>query len=160
MLVGISLWITTKENSDPVTIMFARVLAINPTLIFIVSVWKGVSKPVDRWEVGAFLFSLVAILFWFLTKDNPGLTPTLLAIFADICALVPTLVFLKEFPAEDRPFAWACFTIGSILAIAGVEHFNIENLILPVYMGIGSLLVVIPLVKYRIKNNVPLRNWI
>ncbi len=160
--VGISLWVTTKANplSDEISIMFATILAINPTVIFILTLWKGSTEPVKKMEKLAAVVAIIALGLWWQTQDAPGLLPTLLAILADICALVPTIRFVMQSPDQDRPAAWACFTVGSVLAIAGIQQWNLESLVLPVYMAVGSLFVVVPLVFYRVKNRIPVREWV
>lgn len=162
MAVGIALWKTTTANplSDEISIMFATILAINPTLIFILTIWKGCSESVKKMEMLAALIAIIALASWWYTKDTPGLFPTFLAILADVCALVPTIRFVLHSPDQDRPAAWACFTAGSFIALAGIQQWNIESVVLPCYMAIGSLFVLIPLVTYRIKKQVPLRDWI
>lgn len=161
-VIGITLWFTTwaNPNSDHITVMFAFILAFNPTVVFILTFWKGSTKPISNAEKFAILISAIAIMLWLFTMDSPGFFPTFLAILADICALVPTLRFVNQYPDQDRPTAWMLFMIGSIFAISGIQNWNIESLILPVYMTIGAFLIVLPLVHYRIKNQIPLREWI
>lgn len=161
-VVGITIWITTLTNplSDHITKMFAFVLAFNPTIVFVITLWKGSTEPISKAERFAILISAIAIMLWLFTMNSPGFLPTFLAILADICALVPTIRFVNQYPDQDRPTAWMLFMIGSIFAISGIQNWNIESLILPVYMTIGAFLIVLPLVHYRIKNQIPLREWV
>ncbi|MCK9272208.1 hypothetical protein M0P65_01545 [Candidatus Gracilibacteria bacterium] len=144
-VVGITLWFTTwaNPNSDSITVMFAFILAFNPTVVFILTFWKGSTEPISKMEKAAILIATSAIATWLFTKNNPGILPTLFAILADICALVPTIRFVNNNPDQDRPTAWILFMIGSILAISGVKLWNMDSLILPIYMTIGSFFIVI-----------------
>lgn len=161
-VIGISLYVTAKANpnSDEIAVMFAAVLAINPSVIFFLAVWKGSTEPIGRMEMLAVLVAAIALALWWHTREAPGLSPTLLAILADVCALVPTIRFVMQSPDQDRPAAWACFTVGSIFAILGTQQWNLESLVLPVYMALASLFIVVPLVRYRMKNRIPVREWI
>ncbi|NVP17863.1 hypothetical protein HUU51_04055 [Candidatus Gracilibacteria bacterium] len=149
--------------NDPKTtlqvFLFSLVLAVFPTLIAIVSIWRGINEKITKYEAIAGLLAFSAILFWNIIPSNSGVLPTLILILADACALIPTLVFVYSFPKEDKPIAWICFSIGSILTIISLSEFDMENLSLPLYMAIGSFLVSFPLLRYRLKQKIPLRQW-
>lgn len=139
--------------------LFSLVLAVFPTLIAIVSIWRGISEKITKYETIAGLLAISAIVFWWMNFGNSGIIPILLLIIADACALAPTLFFVYKFPKDDKPIAWICFSIGSILTIISLKVFDMENMSLPIYMAIASILVALPLVKYRLIKNIPLKQW-
>jgi len=144
--------------------MLTLILFINPTIIFVLTLFKGENRTIDLTEKVALLLGLLAISTWYLTITQESLTgsilPAVIAITADICALIPTLRFVFHFPGEEQPFAWVLFLIGNLSAFIAIETFTFENLLLPIYMIISSFFIILPLVSHRIRRRIPLKNWI
>lgn len=159
-VIGFAFWLITPDSADQVTKMLTVIFWINPTLIFVLTLFKGEYIKPDTIEKFSLLVGLCAIVVWLIFRDNSGVLPTVIAIAADFCALLPTLRFVMSAPNEEAPLAWICFFLGSFIAIFGIEHYTLQNLLLPVYMTIGASLVVFPLVRYRISMGIPIRHWI
>lgn len=159
--IGWAFLLVTVNNpeADKITKFFSIVLAVSPTAIAFVALKKGSIESVNREDIFAACIALVAMLVWFYKKDEPGIIPVLLAILADICALIPTLRFVYRTPADDRPGAWIAFSLGSLLTLLSLQKWNPESYLLPIYMGVASLLVVYPLFVYRIRNKIS-NEWI
>ncbi|PHR57249.1 MAG: hypothetical protein COA44_05990 [Arcobacter sp.] len=133
---------------------------VNPTVVFILTLFKGESTRPDMLEKFSLVIGLSAILIWYVFKESSGVVPIIIAIFADFCALIPTLRFVFTSPNEEQPLAWILFFLGFLIALFAIEHHNIESTLLPAYMAIGSFFVMFPLVRYRIKMKIPIKNWI
>lgn len=159
-VIGFAFWLITPESADEVTKMLTVIFWVNPTLIFILTLFKGEYFRPDRLEKFSLFIGLFAIGIWLIFRDSSGVLPTVIAIIADFCALLPTLRFVITSPEEEAPMAWICFFLGSFIAVLGIEHYTLESLLLPVYMTIGASLVVYPLLRYRIRNRIPIRHWI
>ena len=159
-VIGFAFWLITPHSADQVTKMLTLIFWINPTLIFILTLFKGENIKPDTMEKFSLFVGLTAILVWLIFRDSSGVLPTIIAIAADFCALLPTLRFVIKSPDEEAPLAWICFFLGSFIAIFGIEHYTLESLLLPVYMTFGAFLVVFPLIRYRIKMRIPMRHWI
>ena len=154
--IGWAFFLVTVNNpeADKITKIFSVILAVSPTSIAFVALKKGTIESVSREDIFAVCIALVAMVVWFYKKDEPGIIPVLLAILADICALIPTLRFVYGNPADDRPGAWFAFSFGSLLTLLSLQKWNPESYLLPMYMGFASLLVVYPLFVYRIRNKI------
>ena len=159
-LVGFTFWLVTPQTADEMTKMLTVVFMASPTTVFIVTLFRGENKKPDHLEKFSLLTGIAAISVWYLAKDSAGITPTIIAILADLFALLPTLRFVYAAPQEETPFAWIAFFVGSLLVLFSIENYVLQNLLLPSYMAFGSFLVVYPLVHYRIKMKVQLKNWI
>jgi len=159
-VIGFAFWIITPESADKVTRMLTLIFMINPTIIFILTLFKGEYIEPDRLELFSLIVGLSAIVIWYFYRQNSGIFPISMAIFADFCALLPTLRFVLSAPDEEKPLAWIFFFLGSLIAIFGIEQYTLESLLLPVYMTMGAFFVVFPLIRYRIRMRIPLRNWI
>lgn len=159
-IIGFAFWLITPETADEVTKMLTIIFMVNPTVVFILTLFKGESTRPDNMEKLSLLIGLSAILVWYVFKDETGTLPIIIAIIADFCALIPTLRFVFKSPDEEQPLAWILFFLGFLIAIFAIENHNLESMLLPVYMTIGSFFVVFPLVRYRIQMKVPVKNWI
>jgi hypothetical protein len=159
-MVGFTFWLVTPQSADEITKMLTVVFMASPTTVFVATLFTGENKKPDYLEIFSLIIGVAAISVWYLAKDSAGVTPTIIAIIADLCALLPTLRFVYASPEEETPFAWIAFFLGSSIALLGIEHYNLENLLLPSYMAFGSFLVVYPLVNYRIKTRTKLKRWI
>lgn len=159
-VIGFAFWLITPETADEITKMMTVVFMVNPTIIFILTLFKGENLKPDNLEKFSLMVGLSAIVVWYIFRNSLGLFPISMAIFADFCALLPTLRFVFIAPQEETPLAWIFFFLGSLIALFAIEHHTVESMLLPIYMAIGSSLVVFPLVSYRIKMKIPLKNWI
>ena len=81
------------------------------------------------------------------------------AIAADICAAIPTIIFVWKQPGRDRPLSWVVFAIGYFVAIFAIQQNTLANWILPLYMTVVSLVVAFPLALYRVRQRLPLKHW-
>ena len=159
-IIGFAFWLITPPTADEVTKMMTIIFMVNPSIVFILTLFKGESKKPDTIEKFSLMIGISAIIVWYFFKDDSGLLPISLAIFADFCALLPTLRFVFKTPEEETPLAWILFFLGSFLAVFAIEEQNIENVLLPLYIAIGSFFVAYPLIRYRIKMRIPLKQWI
>jgi len=159
-IIGFAFWLITPPTADEVTKMLTLVFMVNPTIIFILTLFKGEYIKPDNLEKFSLIVGLSAILIWYVFKDSSGVFPISIAISADFCALIPTLRFVFSAPDEETPLAWIFLFLGSLIAIFAIENYNLESILLPVYMTMGSFFVVYPLVRYRIRMKIPIKNWI
>ena len=159
-IIGFAFWIITPSTADEVTKMLTIIFMVNPTIIFILTLFKGENIKPDNLEKFSLVIGLSAIIIWYIFKDDSGILPISIAILADFCALIPTLRFVFKSPNEETPLAWIFFFLGSLIAVLAIEDHSPESLLLPAYMVIGSFLVVFPLVRYRIKMKIPIKKWI
>lgn len=164
-IIGLALLLTyessgAKDNVWPAVFGFT-----NPTLIFsfILLRQKGrLRKITEKTDLYCLVAGLVSLLMWTFLRKNPYLVQYALyvAIVADLFAAIPTIILYWKDPSEDRPLMWGCFAIGYGLAIFAINKHTFANYALPVYMLIGSSSVTVLLSKYRIKNKIPLKEWI
>jgi len=159
-IIGFAFWLITPKTADEVTKMLTIIFMINPSLIFILTLFKGENSKPDSLEKFSLLVGLTSIIIWYFFKDNSGILPISIAIAADFCALIPTLRFVFKSPEQETPLAWILFFLGSLIAVFAIEVNNLESLLLPVYMTFGTFFIVFPLLRYRIKMKIPLKEWI
>lgn len=162
--IGWTLYITYVSSGAKESSWAMLQAAINPTLIAILVFWrqKSVLKRFEKLENVCLVVGFSALIAWLVTRDNPSTAQyaLLLAILADGCASIPTLVHHWRYPDDDRPFAWAMFGLAFVAGLLAIREPTLSNYILPSYFVLGSILITTPLVAYRLKRKIPLSEWI
>jgi len=107
------------------------------------------------------LFGVLSLAMWIFMRQNPNLAQYALyvALAADVCAAIPTIVFVWTEPDRDRPLAWVIFAMGYFLAVFAIQQDTLANWIVPLYMTLVALVVAFPLALYRLRRGVPLKHW-
>lgn len=159
-VVGFTFWVVTPADADAMTKTLTLIFMLSPTTVFCVTLFRGENKLPDALEIFSLLVGLGAISLWYFAKESAGVMPTIIAIIADLCALLPTLRFVNAAPSEERPFTWMAFSFGSLLGVFAIETYSLQNVLLPAYMAFGSFLAAYPLVRYRLKKKISWREWI
>lgn len=161
-LIGLAVLLTYRSSGAEANVWPALFGFNNPTLIMILSVWKrGRWRKPSLPERFCFFVGLASLAMWTFLHQNPELAEYALyvALAADICAAIPTVVFVWKEPDRDRPFAWVMFAIGYFLAVFAIQQNTLANWIVPLYMTLIALVVAFPLALYRLRRRVPLKHW-
>ena len=159
-VIGFAFWLVTPSTADEVTKMLTLIFMINPSIIFLLTLFNGEHIKPDRLEIFSLIVVLSAIAVWYVYRNSSGILPISIAITADFFALIPTLRFVLMAPDEETPLAWIFFFLGSFIALFGIEQYTLESLLLPIYMTLGAFSVMFPLIRYRIRMKIPLRHWV
>ena len=162
-IIGLTLLLTYNSSGAGANVWPAIFGFTNPLLIFLLLLHNR-----EKWEKMngvekiCLVFGIAALLVWLFVKDSKNLSQYALyiAIIADGCAAIPTISFVWNHPDKDRPFAWILFGIGYGLVIFAISDYTFANYILPLYMFVGALFIALPLIMYRIKKSIPLKEWI
>ncbi len=162
-LLGFVLLLTYKSSGAEANVWPAVFGFTNPFLITILVVWRrGNWGKLNRIEIVCLVFGLLSLVLWCIVHEHKELAQyaLYLAIVADACAAIPTIVFVWTQPNGDRPFAWAFFAVGYGLVIFAITEQTFANYVLPLYMFLGSLSITFPLARYRWRQKAPLSEWI
>jgi len=162
-LIGLSLSLTysssgAKDNIWPAVFGFT-----NPFVIIVIAVWKKeVIEKLNKTEQVCIVITITSLVMWFFMKESREIVQYALyaAIIADVVAAIPQIIFVWQSPEKDRPLMWWVFGVGYGLAIFAISEHTVANYALPVYMTAGAFLITTPLVMYRIRQNIPLREWV
>jgi uncharacterized membrane protein (UPF0136 family) len=161
-LIGLAVLLTYRSSGAEANVWPAFFGFINPTLIVILSVWKR-----RRWrrltisERFCFFVGVGSLAMWAFMRQNPNRAQYALyvALVADICAAIPTIVFVWREPDRDRPLAWVIFAVGYFLAVFAIQQNTLANWIVPLYMTSVALVVAFPLALYRLRRRMPMKQW-
>jgi hypothetical protein len=161
-VICLALLLTYRSSGAKANIWPAVFGFTNPTLIAILAIWRGERKWPNALEIVCVIIGLISIGMWCLVYDNQKWSSyaLYLGIIADAVAAIPTIAFVWKSPGEDRPAAWLIFAVGYCLAIPAISEHTFANYILPVYMTVGPIVIAIPLVTYRVRLRIPLKEWI
>lgn len=160
-VIGLALLLTYSSSGATKNIWPAVFSFTNPCLITALALWRGKRHWPNRLEIVCLVTGISAIALWWFVKDTKELAlyALCLAIVADMVAAIPTIIFLWHSPWEDRPFAWGMFGLAYGLAMFSIEEHTFANYVLPVWMLAASGSIAFLLSKYRVQNNIPLREW-
>ena len=162
-LIGLALLLAYKSSGAEANVWPAVFGFTNPLIITILILWRrGRWTRPNQVEIICLAFGLLSFSLWFGVRESKELAQyaLYLAIIADACAAIPTIVFVWTHPNGDRPFAWGFFAVGYGLAIFAITEHTFANYILTLYMFFGSLSITFPLVLYRWRQKAPLSEWV
>jgi hypothetical protein len=130
--------------------------------ILIVALLRSKEKSLTKFDIICLILGMLSISLWFFTKQSRELVQfaLYLSILADFIGLLPSIKFLTKNPEKDRPTMWIIFSLGYLLSMFAITENTFANWILPSFMVIAPALVWVPLVRYRIKNKIPILEWI
>lgn len=131
------------------TLLAAWMGFINPVIIFILALKYGEFRW-TRLETMCVIFCMVSIVVW-KTTGNP-LLGLLGGLLADAMGIIPQIRHVVKSPADEPLFPWGLFCIGSAVNLLGIQEWTLAQYVYPVYMTAGSLLLVLPLLAYRMKS--------
>lgn len=161
-LIGLAVLLTYRSSGAEANAWPAVFGFVNPVLITILSVWRQSKwKRPTLTEQLCLLFGAGSLVMWIFMRQKPNLAQYALyvALAADICAAIPTIIFVWKEPDHDRPLAWVIFAIGYLLAVFAIQQDTFANWIVPLYMSVVALVVAFPLALYRVRRRVPLKHW-
>jgi len=176
-IIGFALYVNYKANGGKESAYAALFGFINPTLVTIIALFRGTWEKLKWYDWICLLFGLIAICIWFYFQNQKILTKLglwydfvhkdtfikyslFISIFGDACAAIATFIFLIKEPDKDRPFAWIMFSLGYGVSLFAVTEYTFMQCILPLYMFVFPLIIALPLVWYRVKNKIPVTQWI
>lgn len=162
-LIGFTLLFAYKSSGAEANIWPAVFGFTNPLLITVLILQRhGEWTKPNRIEIICFVLALLSLGLWLEVHKSKELAQyaLYLAIVADTCAAIPTIIFVWTQPDGDRPFAWSFFAVGYGLAIFAISEHTFANYILPLYMFFGALIIALPLIIYRWRQKSPLSEWI
>ena len=161
-LIGLALLLTYRSSGAGDNVWPTVFGFTNPTLIAILLIKNRARwKRFESFECVCFILGLVSLFLWYLFHEKRALVQWVLclAIFADACAAIPTVVFVWRFPERERPFAWGLFGVGYGLGMFAISEHTFSNYILPLYMCVGSFTITALLARYRWKSRSPITEW-
>lgn len=129
---------------------------IFPGMNFLLSFRQKTKVELSKWDYGALVLGLCAITLWWFVRQDPGQSAyaNYLAIFADMCAIIPTFMLVKKDPMVEKPLPWIVFALGFGVSMFAIQSGTIANYILPIYMVVGAGLIAGLQIHYRWKNNI------
>lgn len=130
--------------------------AIFPIVNLFLSMRHKVKLTLSRWDYTAGFFGIISIFVWYFVKHDIELSAyaNYIAIFADMCAVIPTFIMVRENPMIEKPLPWIVFSTGFIINIFIIEDKTFANYILPIYMFIGANCIGVLQINHRIKNGI------
>jgi len=130
--------------------------------IVIVALMRSKEKSLTKLDFVCLILGILSIIFWFFTKESKGLVQfaLYLGILTDFIGLLPSISFLNKYPEKDRPAMWFIFSLGYFFSMFAITENTFANWFLPSFMVLAPALVWVPLIKYRLKNKISIKEWV
>lgn len=164
--VSLVILLTWKSSGAKSNIMPAVASLISTSLIFLIILLKErYNKEIHKSDKVCFSLGLIALVGWSFVKcelhDDPFYAQwaLYLGISADLIAAIPNIIWVWGSPDKERPFAWTMYAFGYGLSFFAVSEMTFANCLPPIYMFLGAGAIAFPLIRFRVKNKIPLREW-
>ncbi len=133
----------------------------NPLVITAIALFRGQVKRLKWYDYLCLILGVGAIVIWYFFGENKEIATyaLYLSIVGDVCGGIVTFIGVLKEPQDDRPLMWVLYAIGYGLAIFAIKEDTLPSLILPIYMVVTSTLISTPLIRYRIKKEIPFKEW-
>ena len=161
--LGLALLLTYKSQGAGENIWPAIFGFTNPVIVTICILWRAdFSKKISFIDIACFVIAGISFTIWLFVKENKiySAYANYVAIFADFCAVIPSLLYYWKSPQNDRPLAWVLFGIGYGIGILAIKDGKVSDYVLPIYMSVMTIIIAVPLILYRIRMSSPLKEWI
>jgi len=162
--IGLAMFLTYYGAGANIESMAPLVFGfVNPLIIAAIA-WIRIRErePLSAFEWAAVVFGTAAIIGWYRLQGTPEHVAyaLLLAIVADACAAVPTLLFVWKHPMKDRPGAWMMFAAAQLIMLLSIADWTWSSYLLPIYLFLGAAFISLPMIFVRLRSKTPLRDWI
>ncbi len=146
-IIGIMNLLAYFKAGERETIWFVFAGALNPVILFILSLKYGV-QIWYRSDTVCIVIAIFAIILW-KTTGNPVLA-IIAGLTADGIAICPILIKIKKNPYTENLFSWIIGLTASISNIFAVKEWTWANSIYTIYMVLAFAIIVIPLAKWQL----------
>lgn len=129
---------------------------IFPSVNLLLSFRQKTKLILSLWDYTACILGIISLCYWYFVQNDPenSAYANYIAIFADLCAIVPTFLLVRKNPMIEKPLPWILFSLGFIINVLNLHDHSLSSYILPVYMFIGSNIIAIIQIRFRIKNHI------
>lgn len=122
-----------------------------PLLVFLASFAdKNAYWKLKYYDYICGTFSLLAIIFWIVTKDP--LTAIILAIASDLVAAIPTLAKCWVSPETESGIAYAAGLFSATTSLLAVNNWRFTEYAFPLYLIIINYLLIFAIYRKRPKK--------
>lgn len=155
-LTGIALLLSYKTMNTQHEFYVTIGNAIFPIVNLFISMRHKTKLELSEWDYAAGFFGITSIVIWYFVKHSPELSANAnyIAIFADMCAIVPTFIMVRKDPMIEKPLPWIIFSVGFIINVFIIEDKSFANYILPIYMFFAANSIALLQIIHRTKNNI------
>lgn len=133
---------------------------IGCSAILIILLLRCRKKGIGKSGVFCLILGAIALVLWYFTEQEYAKYALYLAILADLAGMYPSIKGAIQEPWKDRPAMWFFFGVGYSIIFFAITDHTFSNWVLPVFMTVIPATVWGPLVRYRIKNKIPIKEWI
>ncbi|MCA9359149.1 hypothetical protein KC926_03005 [Candidatus Kaiserbacteria bacterium] len=164
-VIGLATLLTYQQTGAEASVWPALFGFINPlaiTIILIAKHRRQILQGLSFWDNASILICCATVVALPITRQNnqSAEVAMFLVLFANLIAVRGTVLSAIDQPHADRPVPWFMVALGFGLSTFAINSPDGVQYWLPIYMvviagGIASILCL-----HRIKNHVPIHQWV
>ena len=132
------------------SILISLIFFIGSLIILLLSLKYGLHDS-SRWDRFLFLFALITIVIWYITRSNA--TAIWLTLIIDLAATSMTILKIKAQPYSEDPTAWSIASVAYIFTILTLWGKPLSILyVRPLYGLLGDVALVAFIYLWRKKS--------
>ena len=129
------------------TSLMTFAIGFGPALVFLASFLNKKSEwKISKFDLSCGSISILAIVFWFITKD--AMVALILSLIADAVACIPTLIKSWYFPETEEYKAYLFAGVSALITTLTISEWNFETYAFPIWTLLICLVFVI-LIKLK-----------
>lgn len=130
------------------TSLMTFAIGFGPALVFLASFLNKKSEwKISKFDLSCGSISILAIVFWFITKD--AMVALILSLIADAVACIPTLIKSWYFPETEEYKAYLFAGVSALITSLTISEWNFETYAFPIWTLLICLVFVI-LIKFKL----------
>jgi hypothetical protein len=102
-------------------------------------------------DIFCFFLSVLGIAIWYFTKDP--IWALVLSLVVDFVSGIPTVLKSYQEPQFENPIVYFPTLFNTILTLFILQSFTIFSLAFPVYSFCFNILILFPLIKFRLQKS-------
>jgi hypothetical protein len=123
------------------SVLISLTFFIGSLLIFLLSLQYGM-RNTSRWDKALFVFALVTIVIWFVTRSNA--LAIWLTLLIDVFATSMIILKVKSEPRSEDPYPWILAASAYVFALFTLAGRPLDILyVRPLYGLVGDVLLII-----------------
>jgi hypothetical protein len=142
--IGIINFVAYASAGEKETLWFVGISALNPTILFFMSLKYGVKKWLAT-DTYCLLLAAAAIIIWKVT-GNPVLALAA-GLVADSLGIVPVVCKVIKEPFTENLTGWSIGLLASFCNLIAVKEWTWANSLYTIYSITGFLVIVVTLVR-------------
>lgn len=143
LILGYIVFFSLLSEGATNSLWLAGVEGIGLTIVFLLSLKNGIGG-INKNDKIALLFTLLALILWYFTKN--AAIALLLSLLIDAAGEILTIIKAYRLPKSETLITWLFASLSGIFSLLSVGKWDFILLSYPFYIFVANLVVVIAII--------------